>query len=80
MKSPVLEKYLIDRDISIHKFSKMCGFSYAYMHHVLAGYSEPRKSSIDRILKVTGLTYEECFCEGDRLEWQERRNEYAGKN
>lgn len=54
-----LRNWLLERRISLNKFDEMCETSKIY--GTLCYGFEPRKSTIDAILKVTGLTYEECF-------------------
>lgn len=38
-----------------------CDIPSSVMCRFLNGQTDIRKSNIDKILKVTGLTYEECF-------------------
>lgn len=47
--------------MSIREFADKCGISPSTMSRFLNGNTDIRKKNIDKILKVTGLTYEECF-------------------
>ena len=58
-----LRNWLYERRMNVNVLEKMCGFSR--LSSTLCGDSEPRKSTIDAILKATGMTYEECFGEED---------------
>lgn len=74
MKYPGLEKYIIDHNLSLREFSEMCGLcnsegknKASTIHRYLSGKTNPGKKNIDKILKATGMTYEEAFQEGDKL-------------
>lgn len=56
-----LREYMAKNAISARKFADMCGIKYVTIYYILTGRNEPRKGSIDKILKCTGLTYEEAF-------------------
>ena len=56
-----LRKGMLWNGVSVNKLEKLCG--KCDLHRSLFDKSEPRKGTIDAILKVTGLTYEECFME-----------------
>ena len=61
-----LKRYLETNRISIGKFSKMCGIDYTTMWRNLIGKTDMLKRNIDKILKVTGMTYEEAFKEDEK--------------
>lgn len=63
MKYPVIETYMIKHDLSLRKFANRCGVPSSTMCRMLKGDTEPSKSTIDKILLETGLSYEECFNE-----------------
>lgn len=67
MLYPVLEKYIIDNNLSINEFGKLCGVTGSTMCRYLNGKMMPNKGSIDKILKATGLKYEEAFSGGEEL-------------
>lgn len=56
-----LRKWMLKNRVSMSKLEQLCGMSK--LHKSLSGECEPRKRTIDSILSVTGLTYEECFAE-----------------
>lgn len=47
--------------MSIRGFAEKCGIAPSTMCRFLNGKTDIQKKNIDKILKVTGLTYEECF-------------------
>lgn len=56
-----LREWMLENRVSITMLEQRCGRTK--LHHSLSGNCEPRKGTIDRILSVTGLTYEKCFKE-----------------
>ena len=64
MKYPVIEIYMIKHSLSLREFARRCDIPSSTMCRMLKGDTEPSKSTIDKILAVTGLSYEECFREG----------------
>ena len=64
MKYPVIEKYMIDHNVSLREFARRCGVPSSTMCRLLNGETEPDKGTIDKILMETGLSYEVCFREG----------------
>lgn len=62
---PNIAAWLVRNRVSYSAFSKMIGFCYASAQGWLTGKRIPDKKAIDAVLKVTGLTYEEAFKEGD---------------
>ena len=63
MKYPSIEKYMTDHNLSLRGFARQCDMPSSTMCRLLNGQTEPSKSTIDKILAVTGLSYEECFRE-----------------
>ena len=61
MKYPSIEKYMTDHKLSLREFARQCDMSNSTMCRLLKGDTEPSKSTIDKILLETGLSYEECF-------------------
>ena len=63
MKYPSIEKYMTDHNLSLREFARRCDMPSSTMCRLLNGQTEPSKSTIDKILAETGLSYEECFKE-----------------
>lgn len=63
MKFPEIKKYISKNNISLRDFSKCCGMPVSTMSRIVNGKVDVQKSSIDKILKTTGMSYEECFKE-----------------
>lgn len=61
MKYWRIEKYIIDKGMSLRGFAAKCSIPSSVMCRFLNGQTDIRKSNIDKILKVTGMSYEECF-------------------
>ena len=64
MKYPSIEKYITDHNLSLREFARQCDMPSSTMCRLLKGQTEPPNSTIYKILSVTGLSYEECFREG----------------
>ena len=64
MKYPSIEKYMTNHNLSLREFARQCDMPSSTMCRLLKGDTEPSKITIDKILAVTGLSYEECFREG----------------
>lgn len=71
MKYWRIEKYIGVEGMSIREFADKCGIAPSTMSRFLNGKTDIQKSNIDKILKVTGLTYEECFSQEKKVEWKE---------
>lgn len=59
-----LVRFMYNNFASIKDFAEAVGVTPGYMCDLLKGGSQPTKYTIDSILRVTGMTYEECFKEG----------------
>lgn len=57
---PNIVKFLIKNSMSINELAKRCNLSYVGLHDFLNG---GKKKTVDKILKATGMTYEEAFAE-----------------
>lgn len=57
---PNICHYMLENEFSIKKFSDLCGVCNASMSQILCG-SNVSKKTIDKILEVTGMTYEMAF-------------------
>ena len=57
-----LRNWMIENRKNISRLEKEIGKERC-LSNCLTGKFEPRKKTIDAILRVTGLTYEECFKE-----------------
>ena len=60
---PNIVTYMKDNGLSRSVFAQKCGISYDGLLTILRGDREPRKKEIDKILAVTGMTYEVAFKE-----------------
>ena len=59
---PGLQKWMVENGIRPTKLARMMGFKHASsIYNLLLGSGGARKETIDKILAVTGLTYEELF-------------------
>lgn len=56
-----LRNWMLKNRVGIRELSRRCGV--ASLSKTLTGNVSPRKNTIDAVLSVTGLTYEECFRE-----------------
>ena len=65
MKYSVIETYMIKHNLSLREFSRRCGIPSSTMCRLIKGDTEPYKSTIDKILAETGLSYEVLFREGE---------------
>ena len=63
MKYPSIEKYMADHNLSLREFAGLCDMPGSTMCRLLNGDTEPSKSTIDKILALPGLSYEEYFRE-----------------
>ena len=61
-----LRDWMNQNEVNITALSLMCKMEQCYptMLRYLSGASEIKKSAIDKILKATGLTYEQAFGKG----------------
>lgn len=55
-----LRNWMLEHRVKISDLEKQCG---SRMHKSLTGECDPSKKNIDKILAITGMTYEECFME-----------------
>ena len=58
-----IRKYISENNISLRDFSKRCDIPVSTMSRIVNGKVDVQKSNIDKILKATGMSYEECFKE-----------------
>lgn len=58
---PGLEAWMHENRVTLRAMADMCGVQYATMHRWITGKISMTKRNIDKILSVTGLTYEEAF-------------------
>ena len=63
MKYPRIEDYIGIEGMSLREFADKCGIAASTMSRFLNRKTDIQKRNIDKILKVTGLSYEECFAE-----------------
>lgn len=79
MKYPRIEQYMNDNGMKLAEFAKHCGIPQPTMWRFMHGKADINKSNIDKILKVTGLTYEECFAEEKKEYWKEHFDRRFGR-
>lgn len=58
-----LQNWVKKNKIKYREFADGVGMKTQQIHMTLQGVHEPRKTTIDKILKYTGMTYEEAFKE-----------------
>lgn len=58
---PNLGRWMVENKIGLDRFSKAVGISYQGLRNFLDGKSNPKFQTIQNILKVTGMTYEQAF-------------------
>ena len=58
---PNIGRWIVESRITQPVFGEMVDVSTNTIHHYLSGEREPNKKTIDKILEVTGMTYEEAF-------------------
>ncbi len=57
-----LKDWIIERRLSVAQFARLIDRPENGVRLALKGDVNPRKDTIDLILNITGLTYEQCFC------------------
>lgn len=62
---PAIANYLRENNLSCAGFAKSAGVGAVTITETLKGAHSPSKKTIDAILRITGLTYEEAFREKD---------------
>ena len=60
---PNIVKLLHENSMSLTKLAKRCNLSYVGLQYFLSGRNGGSKKTVDKILKATGMTYEEAFAE-----------------
>ena len=58
---PGLEAWMGKNRITLQMFGDMCGVDATHVHKWLTGKYSITKANIDKILRATGMTYEEAF-------------------
>ena len=58
---PNISKYILGNKLTISSFVSNIGMNYDSALKILKGISKPSQTSIEKILKATGMTYEEAF-------------------
>lgn len=56
-----LNRYMKENKMAVKELAEKTGISNQNVFQILTGKNDPCKRSIDRILRATGLTYEEAF-------------------
>jgi len=63
---PEINKWLTSKNISLTRFSKMCGYKTTMpIRRAIIDGRNVNKEVIDAILRVTGMSYEVAFGKGD---------------
>lgn len=58
---PNISRWMVGNCVSTNKLSKMIGVTHVTVSNNLLGKTDLPKKTIDKILEVTGMTYEEAF-------------------
>ena len=58
---PNIKRWMKDNRLLAQNFAKLLGCGSATVGKYLSGKAQPNKQTIDKILEVTGMTYEEAF-------------------
>lgn len=56
-----LRRYMMDNRLTFSRLAIQCGVGYPQIYNAVTGKCAPVKTTIDRILEGTGMTYEEAF-------------------
>lgn len=65
---PNIVKFLRENNVSAKHLAELCDITNSGINHFLSGKSGGSKTTIDKILAVTGMTYEEAFAKEDSNE------------
>jgi hypothetical protein len=60
-KYPALKHWMIVNDLNYTRLARLCGTTMESVRNGLTERTDIKKKTIDAILEVTGLTYEEAF-------------------
>ena len=63
---PTIRNFLEKNRMSITRFSVLCNVSHITIYRGITGEKDMLKRTIDQILRVTGMTYEEAFKEDEK--------------
>jgi hypothetical protein len=60
---PAIGGYILKEKMSVRQFAEKCGIPYMTTHRLLFGKDKPNPHArnIEKILRATGMTYEEAF-------------------
>ena len=67
---PGIRSWMARNMVNKTSFSKKLGIDIGRLTRILKGVSDVKKSYIDKILAVTGMTYEEAFSEKDEGDFE----------
>lgn len=62
-KYPNINNWLVENKLPLYKLAKMLDVNVSTVLSYFTGATEFKKPTIDKLLEVTGLTYEEAFAE-----------------
>ena len=68
---PGIGQWLYENRCTYAKLAELVGVPQGTMSRWMNGVHKPSKPTIDKILKVTGMTYEQAFGEGDSSQTDE---------
>lgn len=58
---PNIRKWMIENRVSERRFANMTGICQSTISFILNGKKRPSMASINKVLKATGMTFEEAF-------------------
>lgn len=58
---PMLHAWMVQKNMTLARFANAIGMSEANACYFMKGKRQLRKNNIDKILRATGMTYEEAF-------------------
>lgn len=58
---PGIDAWLRSHNTSVMAFGNSIELPYTHIYHIVVGKVSPTKRTIDKILRATGMTYEEAF-------------------
>lgn len=58
---PAIQEFMVKNGLPYSRMANLCGCTHSALYLVLTGKRSPAKTTIDKVLKFTGMTYEEAF-------------------
>lgn len=69
IKYPYLERWIYDHGLTMRKAAKLFDMSYSCVIGLLEGRGNPKKDTIDKLIGITGMPYEQLFAETVSDKW-----------